>query len=79
MTYLTSLQLMSIIGHIDLFSPPLKILTYLLYLDPKSTPIHGNYIPSPPTVVVSVDEISCISMAWRLLIDLREYMCMTPP
>ena len=46
---------MSIIGHNDLFSPSLKIHTYLLHLDPKSTPIHGNYIPSPPTLVVSVD------------------------
>ena len=46
---------MSVIGHIDLFRPPLKILTLLYYLDPKSTPIHGNYIPSPPTLAVSVD------------------------
>ena len=46
---------MSIIGHIDLFSPPLKILTYLLYFDPKSTPIHGNCIPSPPTLTVSMN------------------------
>ena len=55
MTYLTSLLLMSVIGHIDLFSPPLRILTYLFYLNPKSTPIHGNCTPSPPTLAVSVD------------------------
>ena len=71
---------MSIIGHIDLYSPPLKILIYLLYLDPKSTPIDGNCIPSLPALAVSVDgNFHCNSMAWRLLIDLREYMYMTPP
>ena len=46
---------MSIIGHIDLISPPLKIPTYLLHLDPKSTSIHGNCIPSPTTFAVRVD------------------------
>ena len=50
-----SLQLMSILGCIDLFSSPFKISTHLLHMDPKSTPIHGNCILSPPTFGVRVD------------------------
>ena len=50
-----SQQLVSIIGHIDLISPQLKIPTYLLHLVPKNTPIHGNCIPSPPTFMMRVD------------------------
>ena len=69
---------MSIIGHIDLFCPPLKILTFLLYLDPKSTPIHGNCIPLTTHSCSDCGwKFPCISMAWRLLIDLTENMCMT--
>ena len=78
MAYLTSLQLVPVIGHIDLFSLPFEN-THLLYLDLKSTPTHGNCIPSPPTCGKHGWKIPCISMSWRLLIDLREYMCMTNP
>ena len=55
MTYITAQQLVSIIGHIELVSTLLKVPTYLLHVDPKSTPIHGNCIASPPTFVVRVD------------------------
>ena len=55
MTYITPQQLVSIIGHIDLVSPLLKIPTYLIHVDPKSTPIHGNSILLPSTFVVRVD------------------------
>ena len=52
---INSCQWRPIIGHIDLISSLLKIPTYLLHLDPNSTPIHGNCIPSPPTFAVRVD------------------------
>ena len=61
-------------GHIDLFSPPLKYsLIYFIWtqkglqsLTTHSCSKHGWKIP-------------CISMAWKLLIDLREYMYMAHP
>ena len=33
----------------------MKIPCYLLHLDPESSPIHGNCIPSPPTFAVRMD------------------------
>ena len=44
---------MSIIGHMTHLGPFEN--TFLLYLDQRCTPVHGNCIPSPPTLTVSVD------------------------
>ena len=48
-------------GHIDPFSPYMKVF---IYMDTGSTPNHRNSIPSPPTFTGSVDgnfhEFPCV-------------------
>ena len=76
MTYLTSLQLMAIIGHIDPFSP---IGIAHLYGPKKYS--------KPPELYSLTNHFSCKcgwkfpcdSMALEINFVLREYMCMTHP
>ena len=70
---------MSIIGHIDLFSPTLKIPTYLLNLDQKVLPTMGIVFPHHPLLQWGWMENSVHLHSLETISDLGEYMCMTPP
>ena len=70
---------MSIIWHIDLFSPLWKYsLNYFIWT-PKVLQSMGTVFLTTHSHGECGWKIPCISMAWILLIDLREYMCMTHP
>ena len=79
MNYLTSLQLMSIIGHINLFSPFENTHLIILFGLKK----YSNPWELYSLITHSHGECGwkfpCNLMAWRLLINLRGYMCMTHP